>query len=205
VGRRQGLGQRTTDWPPEPGRPINSFYPIPPRGLTHAHEVAQQKAIALLSDTSADAKAEAQAQVELASTRLDEASTSMKAAVETAPRPPPTPFTSKSIRLVGNLTTTASVTANASGGDIVKAIDTQITTARGVVAAQGDAVLSALTQVRTSLPATITASVRAAGQDDGHPGRALDEHRRVGERLGKRLGRQPRLPRPTWWARPPGR
>jgi hypothetical protein len=51
-----------------------------------AADVAQQKAIALLSDTSAEPKAETpgpRPQVELASTRLNEASTSMKAAVET--------------------------------------------------------------------------------------------------------------------------
>ncbi|HVM03860.1 MAG TPA: hypothetical protein VM242_01695, partial [Acidimicrobiales bacterium] len=63
-------------------------------------------------------------------------------------------------------------TANASvkaGGDIVKAVDTQITTARGVVATQGDAVLSALTQVRTNLPATITASVSGGGETTAGP------------------------------------
>ena len=43
-------------------------------------------------------------------------------------------------------------------------MDTQITTARGVVAAQGDAVLSALTQVRTNLPVAITASVSGSGE-----------------------------------------
>lgn len=134
-----------------------------------AAEQAQQRAIALLSDTSVDAKAQAQAQVELASTRLDEASTSMKAAVETGSKAAVNAFgefTDKSIRLVGNLTNTASASANASvkaGGDIVKAVDTQIITARGVVAAQGDAALSALTQVRTNLPATITASVSGGG------------------------------------------
>ena len=135
-----------------------------------AAEQAQQKAITLLSDTSAEAKAEAQAQVELASTRLEQASTSMKAAVETGSKAAVDAFgefTNKSIRLVGHLTTTATVTANASvkaGGDIVKAVDTQITTARGVVAAQGDAVLSALTQVRTNLPVAITASVSGSGE-----------------------------------------
>lgn len=140
-----------------------------------AAEQAQQRAIALLSDTSADAQAEAQAQVELASTRLDEASTSMKAAVETGSKAAVDAFgefTDKSIRLVGNLTNTAKVTANASvkaGGDIVKAVDTQITTARGVVAAQGDAVLSALTQVRTNLPAAITASVSGGGETTVSP------------------------------------
>lgn len=138
-----------------------------------AAEQAQHKAIALLADTSADAQAEAQAQVELASTRLDEASTSMKAAVETGSKAAVDAFgefTDKSIRLVGNLTTTASVTANASlkaGGDIVKAVDTQIITARGVVATQGDAALSALTQARTNLPATITASVSGGGGGGG--------------------------------------
>ena len=48
-------------------------------------------------------------------------------------------------------------------------MDTQITTARGVVAAQGDAVLSALTQVRTNLPATITASVSGGGETTAGP------------------------------------
>ena len=75
-------------------------------------------------------------------------------------------FTDKSIRLVANLTTTASATANASakaGGDIVRAVDTQITTAGGgVVSAQRAAVLSALTEARANLPATITASAGGA-------------------------------------------
>lgn len=134
-----------------------------------AAEAAQQRAIALLSDTTAEGKAEAKAQLELATTRLENASTSMKAAVETGSKAAVNglgDFTNKSIRLVGSLATTASATANASvkaGSDIVRAVDTQISTARGVVAAQGDAVLAALTQTRAQLPASISASVDSTG------------------------------------------
>ena len=135
-----------------------------------AAEVAQQKAIALLSETTAEGKAEAQAQVELATTRLESASTSMKAAVDTGSKVAVNAFadfTDKSMRLVGSLANTASATANASikaSTDIVRAVDTQISTARGVLTSQGDAVLSALTQVRAELPTSITSSVSGSGQ-----------------------------------------
>ena len=135
-----------------------------------AAEVAQQKAIALLSETTAESKVEAQAQVELATTRLEAASTSMKAAVDTGSKAAIdafAAFTDKSMRLVGSLANTASATANASikaSTDIVRAVDTQISTARGVVTSQGSAVLSALTQVRADLPTSITSSVSGGGQ-----------------------------------------
>ena len=60
------------------------------------------------------------------------------------------------------LATTASATAKTSvkaGTDIVRAVDTQIHTARGVVTAHGNAVLAALSQARADLPASNTASV----------------------------------------------
>lgn len=135
-----------------------------------AAEVAQRKAISLLSSATAEGKAEAQAQVELASTRLQAASTSMKAAVDTGSEAAVNAFaefTDKSMRLVGSLANTASATANASikaSTDIVRAVDTQISTARGVATGQGDAVLSALTRVRAGLPTSITSSVSGGGQ-----------------------------------------
>ena len=126
-----------------------------------AAEHAQQLAIAALSDTTAEGKAEAQTQIELATARLEQASADMKAAVNSGSKAAIdafTEFSGKSVRLVNSLATTASSTANGSvkvGTDLVRAVDTQIGTARGVASAQGTAAVQALTQVRSELPGII--------------------------------------------------
>lgn len=135
-----------------------------------AAEKAQQLAIDALSSATAEGKAEAEAQIEAGSASLEKASAEMKAAVETGSKAAVnafSEFTRKSVLLVNGLATTASASANASvkaGSDLVKAVDHQLETARGVATAQGNAAVAALSQAKAELPATIGGTL---GSDTG--------------------------------------
>lgn len=134
-----------------------------------AAEAAHQRAIAALSSATAEGRAEAKAQIEAGTASLEKASAEMKTAVNTGSKVAVdafADFTRKSVRLVNALSGTASATVTASvqaGGNLVKAVDTQIATARTVATAQGTAAVQALTQVKNDLPATITGAVQATG------------------------------------------
>lgn len=132
-------------------------------------EKAHQLAVDALSSATAEGKAEAQAQLELATARLEKASDQMEAAVKTGSKvalDALSQFTSTSVRLVNAIATTTAATAQATlktGTGLINAVDTQLATARGVATAQGTAAVQALSQVRTELPKTITGLVDVAG------------------------------------------
>lgn len=132
-----------------------------------AAEEAHKLAVAALSKATAEGKAEAKAQIEAGTASLEKASMEMKTAVNTGSKVAVdafAEFTRKSVRLVNALSGTASATVTASvqaGGNVVKAVDTQIATARGIATAQGTAAVAALTQVKADLPLAITGLVQS--------------------------------------------
>ena len=133
-------------------------------------EQAQQDAIAALRSGTAEGKAEAAAQIKLATERLEKASDEMKTAVNTGSKTAIdalNEFTTKSVRLINSLAVTASSTANASvktGSDLLKAVETQITTARGVATANGTAAVQVLSQAKADLPRTISGALGSVPQ-----------------------------------------
>jgi hypothetical protein len=128
-------------------------------------EKAHQLAVDALSSATAEGKAEAQAQLDVATARLEKASDQMEAAVKTGSKvalDALSQFTATSVRLVNAIATTTSATAQSTiktGTGLINAVDTQLATARGIATSQGTAAVQALSQVRSELPKTIAGLV----------------------------------------------
>ncbi len=123
-----------------------------------AAQQAHDKAVTALSSTDASVKAQAKGLLETSATKLDDASVSMKAAVDAGSKTAVdgiATFTSQTTKLVNSLAITAGATANASvntGTHLVSAVDTQLAAARTVATTSGAAAVKALTSTKVSLP-----------------------------------------------------